>query len=121
MIVGASRRRLRSSMPSPIPARKIASSRKASGLAATVRTASTPNCHRLPAWSAQRASSASATPRANGNAAEMISPAQTTANVLLDQRASGPHCRPTTTAKASAAVAIEAIASGWIPKSAASG
>ena len=51
----------------------------------------------------------------------MTSPAQTTPNVLLDQRASGPHCRQTTTAKASAAMAIDAIASGLIPSTAASG
>ena len=63
----------------------------------------------------------SAMPRANGNAAEMTRPAQTTANVLLDQRASGPHCRPTTTANASAAVAIDATASGLIPRTPASG
>ena len=51
----------------------------------------------------------------------MTRPAQTTANERLDQRASGPHWRPTTTANASAAVAIEATASGWMPNSAASG
>ena len=97
------------------------SRRKASGLAATVRTASTPNCQRFPVWRAQIASRPSAIPSANGNAAEMTSPAQTTANVLLDQRAIGPHCRQTTTANASAAIPIERIASALIPKSAASG
>jgi hypothetical protein len=75
----------------------------------------------LPACSAQSASRPSANPSANGNAAETIRPAQTTANERLDQRASGPHCWPTTTVKASAAVAIDATASGSIPKKAASG
>ena len=41
-----------------------------------------------PRWT----SSPSAMPSAKGKAAEMTSPAHTTANVLLDQRASGPHC-----------------------------
>ena len=73
------------------------------------------------AWSAKSAKSASATPSANGNAAERTIPAQTTANVRLDQRAVGPHSRPITTAKASAAVAIVATARSLIPRSAASG
>ena len=66
-------------------------------------------------------SSANAIPSANGNAAERTIPAHTTANVRLDQRAVGPHSRPMTTAKASAAVAIVATASSLIPSSAASG
>jgi hypothetical protein len=41
--------------------------------------------------------------------------------VRLDQRATGPYWRPTTTANASAAMPIEMIASARIPKSAASG
>jgi hypothetical protein len=48
-------------------------------------------------------------------------PHQTTAKVLLDQRAVGPHSRETTTANASAAVEIVATASSRIPSSAASG
>ena len=48
-------------------------------------------------------------------------PAQTSANVRLDQRASAPHWRMTTTAKASAAAEIVATASSLIPSSAASG
>ena len=118
---GATSRRARSSIPSPIPTRKIASSRNASGLAATVSTANTPKCQRLPAWRAQSASSPSANPSANGNAAEITSPAQTTANVRLDQRATGPYCLPTTTANASAAIPIERMASALIPNTAASG
>ena len=119
--MGAISLRPRSSIPSPIPARKIASRRNASGLAATVRTASSPNNQRLPAWSAQIASRPSAIPSANGKAAEMTRPAQTTANVRLDQRATGPHCLQTTTANASAAIPIEMIASALIPNTAASG
>ena len=65
------------------------------------RTARIPNHQRLPAWSAQSESRPSANPSANGNAAEMTSPAQTTANVRLDHRPSGPHCRQTTMANAS--------------------
>ncbi len=73
------------------------------------------------ACSVQIASSASAAPSANGNAAESTIPAQTTANVRLDQRAAGPHSRPTTTAKASDAVDTVATASSLIPNRAASG
>ena len=99
----------------------MASRRNASGLAATVRTARIPNHQRLPDWSAKIASRASANPRAKGKAAEITSPAQTTANVRLDQRASGPHWRPTTMANASAAIPIESTASALIPNTAASG
>jgi hypothetical protein len=73
------------------------------------------------ACSAQIESSASAAPSANGNAAEKTIPLQTTAKVRLDQRAVGPHCRETTTAKASAAVETVATASRRIPSRAASG
>ena len=73
------------------------------------------------ACSAHSASSASAIPSAKGNAAESTTPAHTTAKVRLDQRAVGPHSRPSTTAKASAAVAIVATASSRIPSSPASG
>ena len=76
---------------------------------------------RAPACSAHSASRAKAIPSANGNAAESTTPAQTTANVRLDQRAVGPHSRPSTTANASAAVATVATASSLIPNSAASG
>jgi hypothetical protein len=48
-------------------------------------------------------------------------PAHTTANVKLDQRAVGPHSRPTTAANANAAAATVATASALIPISAASG
>ena len=48
-------------------------------------------------------SRASAAPSAKGNAAERTVPAQTTANVRLDQRAVRPHSWPTTTAKPIAA------------------
>ena len=51
----------------------------------------------------------------------MTSSDQTTANVRLDQRASGPHCLQTTIANASAAMPIETIASALIPNTAASG
>src|SRR5439155_9994255 len=97
------------------------SSRNASGLAAAVSTASAPNFHREPVWSAQIASSARAAPSANGNAADSTIPAQTIANVQLDQRATGPHSRPRIIANASAAVATVATASSLIPTSAASG
>ena len=48
-------------------------------------------------------------------------PAHATANVRLDQRASAPHSRMTTTANTSAAAEIVATASSLIPSSAASG
>ena len=83
--------------------------------------ASAANASAVVACSAQIASSAKAAPSANGNAAERTIPAQTTANVRLDQRAAGPHSRPTTTANASAAVDTVATASSRIPSSAASG
>ena len=60
-------------------------------------------------------------PSANGKAAEMTSSDQTTANVRLDQRASGPNCLQTTIANASAAIPIERTASALIPNTAASG
>ena len=97
------------------------SSRKASGLAASVSAASTAKRQERLVCSAQIDSSASAAPSANGNAAEKTIPHQTTANVRLDQRAVGPHWRETTTAKASAAVETVATASSRIPSSAASG
>ena len=121
-------RRRRSSAPAPAgraappsarsrtPASRRVSSRKASGLAASVSAASTAKRHERRAWSAQIASSASAAPSAKGNAAEKTIPAQTTANVRLDQRAVGPHCRETITANASAAVETVATASSRIPK-----
>ena len=64
-----------------------ASRRNAIGLAAAVSAATAAKRHGRRAWSAQSASSASAAPSANGNAAERTIPAQTTANVRLDQRA----------------------------------
>ena len=75
----------------------------------------------LRAWSDHSASSPSAAPSANGNAAEKTIPAQTTANVRLDQRVAGPHSRQSRTAKASDAVDTVATASMRIPNSAASG
>ena len=116
---GASSARRSSQRAIPKPASRSVSSRKASGLAASVSAASTAKRQERRAWSAQIASSASAAPSANGNAAENTIPAQTTANVRLDQRAVGPHCRETITANASAAVETVATASSLIPKSAA--
>ena len=118
---GASKVRRSSQRAMPKPASSSASSRKASGLAARVSAARTAKRHERRACSAQIESSASAAPSANGNAAENTIPAQTTANVRLDQRAVGPHCRETITANASAAVETVATASSRIPNSAASG
>ena len=104
-----------------MPTTTSTSSRKASGLAEVVSTASPANRHGRRACSAQSASSASDAPSANGNAAERTMPAQTTANVRLDQRADGPHSFHTSTANASAADAIVATASSPIPSAPASG
>ncbi len=106
---------------SPTPTSTITSSRNASGLAASVSAASAANRQRAPLCIAQIASSASAIPSANGNAAERTTPAQTTAKLRLDQRVVGPHSRQSTTANASAASAIVATASSLIPSTAASG
>ena len=105
----------------PNPASTSASSRNASGLAASVSAASRPKRQSFRPCSAQIARSPSAAPSAKGKAAEKTIPAQTTANVRLDQRVVGPHCRQTTTANASAAVETVATASSRIPSSAASG
>ena len=67
------------------------------------------------------ASKASAAPSANGKAAFSTVAAQATANARLDQRAFTPHCRRTTTAKASDAAEIVATARSRMPSQAASG
>ena len=69
------------------------------------------NRHRAPACSDHSASSASAIPSANGNAADSTIPAHTIANVRLDQRAGGPHSRATIAVNASDATATVATAS----------
>jgi hypothetical protein len=106
---------------SATPASTTTSSRNATGLAPSDSIASAAKRQRRPACSAQIASSASAKPSANGNAAERTIPAQTTAKLRLDQRAVGPHSRQSTAANATAATAIVATARSRIPKSAASG
>ena len=80
--------------PTAMEKRTSASSRKASGLAASVSTAKSEK-GRGPAGSGsgQIASNASAAPSTNGNAAVRTVQAQTTANERVDQRASAPHCR----------------------------
>src|SRR3954453_9242677 len=103
------------------PVNTTTSSRNASGLAASVSAASAANRQLRRDCSAQIATIAKANPSANGNAADSTIPAQTTANVRLDQRAVGPHSSQSTTANASAATAIVATASSLIPRSAASG
>src|SRR5436309_6261658 len=96
---------------SATPPRTTTSKRNATGLAASVSTASAANRQRERCCSVDSASSASAIPSANGNAADSTIPAQTTANVRLDQRAAGPHSRQRTSVNASAAAAIVATAS----------
>jgi hypothetical protein len=114
-------RRSASRRASATPESTTTSSRNASGLAASVSAANAAERQRAPNCSAQIASSAIAIPSANGKAAERTIPAQTTAKLRLDQRAVGPHSRPSTTANASAASAIVATASSRMPSHAASG
>src|SRR5262249_39101576 len=92
---GATSARRSSQRATPTPASTSVSSRNASGLAARVSAARTAKRQVRRACSAQIASSASAAPSAKGKAAEKTTPHQTTANVRLDQRAVGPHCRET--------------------------
>src|SRR5437588_7977740 len=118
---GATKRLYSEICASPKLASSSTRSRKATGLAARVSAATAAKRHHDPRCAAHTASSASATPSANGKAADNTIPAHTTANVREDQRVVGPHCRQQTTANASAAVAIVATASSRIPSSAASG
>ncbi len=118
---GSQFRRSVSRRSTAIPPRTTTRRRNATGLAASVSAAKAAKRQRLWVCNVPRASSASAIPSANGNAAESTIPAHTTANVRLDQRVAGPHSRQTTTANALAASAIVATASSLIPSTAASG
>ena len=106
---------------SALPARISASSRNASGLASSVRNTSPAKIRLRPRCSALNASSASAAPSANGNAAERATPAHSTAKVRLEKRAAGPHSCQTTSVNASAAALIVATARTLMPITAASG
>jgi len=112
-------RRLR--RESAAPATTTVSSTNASGLAASVSTATIAKRARRPSCSAQIASNANDIASANGKAAAPMMPTHRTANERLEIRETGPHSRKTTMLNAIAADAIDASASTLMPSNAASG